>query len=433
MKNTKERGITLIALIITVIIMIILAGIGLNYAFGEFGIIKRTEDAAKLYQNAADNEIGILNKIEQEYDRIIDKEKKFTIYVIDDKTKQGLSCRIEIYNNKECTGTPLQVIEVIDGTYTTKDNLLPAETYYVKVSNTPAGYEDIGTIEYKILGNDNEEWVIKYNSGADLPAWNALTWTVTSQSPTNWEQLTGVKVTITPEERIKKVDFKMYYIGNIEIVSGKATLEYLEPYKTIIGTIESDSQYKRVTEELANYMKTNGITEQYSESAEASNNLVQNNVPKGIYLIVADKADLVADENYYVEESAEIVNIGIASSQSGTYTGANEIYLTYRGRRTLEKENSVQVKIEWVDSGHESERPANINVYLTSNNEVFDTVELNKENNWSYNWEELSKEDEWGIDVGNINNYTCSIEKLNNQYTLVLTYKESDVPPPPIG
>ena len=41
MKNKKERGITLIALVVTIIVLIILAGISINLVFGNFGVITK--------------------------------------------------------------------------------------------------------------------------------------------------------------------------------------------------------------------------------------------------------------------------------------------------------------------------------------------------------------------------------------------------------
>lgn len=46
MKKTKENAITLIALIITVIVMLILAGVTVNITIGENGIFKKTQETA---------------------------------------------------------------------------------------------------------------------------------------------------------------------------------------------------------------------------------------------------------------------------------------------------------------------------------------------------------------------------------------------------
>ena len=48
-----QRGITLVALVITIIVLLILAGITISLTLGQNGILKRAEDAGRNYQNAA--------------------------------------------------------------------------------------------------------------------------------------------------------------------------------------------------------------------------------------------------------------------------------------------------------------------------------------------------------------------------------------------
>ena len=59
----KERGITLVALVITVIIMLILAGVALSSITGEEGLFARANHAVKLYENASQTEAGIVNQL----------------------------------------------------------------------------------------------------------------------------------------------------------------------------------------------------------------------------------------------------------------------------------------------------------------------------------------------------------------------------------
>ena len=47
----NERGITLVALVITIIILIILATVAISFAFGNNGLIDRAEDARDFYAN----------------------------------------------------------------------------------------------------------------------------------------------------------------------------------------------------------------------------------------------------------------------------------------------------------------------------------------------------------------------------------------------
>ena len=50
-KISQERGITLVALVITIVVIIILATVTINFAFGEGGLVQQAEDARDYYAN----------------------------------------------------------------------------------------------------------------------------------------------------------------------------------------------------------------------------------------------------------------------------------------------------------------------------------------------------------------------------------------------
>ena len=50
-RNLQEKGITLVALVITIVILIILATVAINFAFGQDGLIRRAEQASEFYAN----------------------------------------------------------------------------------------------------------------------------------------------------------------------------------------------------------------------------------------------------------------------------------------------------------------------------------------------------------------------------------------------
>ncbi len=67
----KNKGITLIALVITVIILLILAAITINMTIGQRGIITRAREAGKNYQEAATREDEELAKLWNEAENIL--------------------------------------------------------------------------------------------------------------------------------------------------------------------------------------------------------------------------------------------------------------------------------------------------------------------------------------------------------------------------
>lgn len=47
----NQRGITLVALVITIVVLIILATISISFAFGDNGLVNRAEQARDFYAN----------------------------------------------------------------------------------------------------------------------------------------------------------------------------------------------------------------------------------------------------------------------------------------------------------------------------------------------------------------------------------------------
>ena len=85
LKKYTEKGITLIALVVTIIILLILSGITINMLIGEGGIIKTAQEAKKTWENAIINDQENLNSLIAELDEILtDKSKDIYVYLYDD-------------------------------------------------------------------------------------------------------------------------------------------------------------------------------------------------------------------------------------------------------------------------------------------------------------------------------------------------------------
>ncbi len=74
-KIVREKGITLIALVITVVILIILATVTLNVVLGEGGLIQRAQQAKELTEQAALEEQQELNSLMSEFTNIMAEDQ----------------------------------------------------------------------------------------------------------------------------------------------------------------------------------------------------------------------------------------------------------------------------------------------------------------------------------------------------------------------
>lgn len=55
-KSLKERGITLVSLVIIIIVLLILSAVTIKLVVGEEGLIQKTKDARNVYQKTEENE-----------------------------------------------------------------------------------------------------------------------------------------------------------------------------------------------------------------------------------------------------------------------------------------------------------------------------------------------------------------------------------------
>ena len=69
----KERGITLIALIVTIIVLLILAGVTISLAINNQGIFNKAKTAGNAYINAQTNEQTGLNTADEEMQNIMNQ------------------------------------------------------------------------------------------------------------------------------------------------------------------------------------------------------------------------------------------------------------------------------------------------------------------------------------------------------------------------
>lgn len=91
-KEEKSKGITLIALIVTILVLLILAGISINFVIGENGILTKASLAKEKNSNASETENGVLSQYEQSISKYVSgrsSESTFTSNLVDSVTLTG--------------------------------------------------------------------------------------------------------------------------------------------------------------------------------------------------------------------------------------------------------------------------------------------------------------------------------------------------------
>ena len=65
-RNCKNKnGVTLIALVVTIVVLLILAGVSVNALFGNSGIIQKAKDAQNKMDQAMQNDLDAINELNE--------------------------------------------------------------------------------------------------------------------------------------------------------------------------------------------------------------------------------------------------------------------------------------------------------------------------------------------------------------------------------
>ena len=136
----KEKGITLIALVVTIVVLLILAGVSLNAIFSENGIIKRAQDAQNKMDQATQNDLDALNGLNE---------------LIDSKTNETTG------GNNNPSTTPK--VSTLVGTVVDKNT--KAEDAYGNKITIPKGFKILAHSENTTTGD-----VTYTYSGDNIPA-----------------------------------------------------------------------------------------------------------------------------------------------------------------------------------------------------------------------------------------------------------------------
>ena len=166
-KIVTNKGITLVALIITIIVMLILSGVVLNLTLGERGIFKTAQLAGKNYTNASQKEEYQLGGVSNEVKNIMAengllKPPKKEVLEFPVLTSQGIK-NIKCDDNGEITYELDLTAEECSGIGAAPKTLYDGDRdTYINYGNSNWGRNGVFLVDSSAIGT---EWQISYTGG----------------------------------------------------------------------------------------------------------------------------------------------------------------------------------------------------------------------------------------------------------------------------
>ena len=215
--------------------------------------------------------------------------------------------------------------------------------------------------------------------------------------------------------------WKLYRVG-VRTENGFALSGDFASYPIDINEITEENVAEK-SKTLESYAVADGIAPVGKGETDKNGELKFSGLSSGIYLAVGRTLNI--GNTFYVPSS--LLLEADEKDTSFSYDAYPKFsYATLSGSVA-----SYTVRKVWINDTPESiAHPTYVTVDLFRNEEIYDTIVLNEENNWSYQWNDLEPINDWYVVERDIPvDYSVIIDFNSTQYLIKNSYKPKDTTP----
>lgn len=217
------------------------------------------------------------------------------------------------------------------------------------------------------------------------------------------------------------VEFRIYRVATVN--KEKLTVTPLPEFEKYQNVFKSPAEWRSKAQTLAAYVSRDRVEPLAVRSTDENGVVRFSGLLDGMYLIAGQNK---RTGGYTYRSEAALISL---PNTSDYYNWTDDVTVELKvarsgGSTTDPVGRNVRALKVWDDDGHEDERPESITVDLLQNGEVIDTVELNADNNWRFDWSDLDRTAQYQVVENGADNYTVSVEE--NGVTFVITNTWAD-------
>lgn len=223
----------------------------------------------------------------------------------------------------------------------------------------------------------------------------------------------SLTITLAPDG--KPLQGAVYGLYRVADISADVKFTLLKGYEDAKMSVDINdftaSNWRIIATTLNGYVAHKGISPDYAAETGADGVASFGNIPCGLYLV---KGMPILSGSEYIIPTPFIISLPSGSDREWNYDVSMNAKYTTRP----ESENiHVEVLKVWRDETNH-QRPPQVVVNLYNGTEFYDSVELNKGNNWKFSWKNLPMGD-WSVYEQNIPaGYLVSIEQQVYRYVV---------------
>ncbi len=213
------------------------------------------------------------------------------------------------------------------------------------------------------------------------------------------------------------IDFSVYKVASWT-EDGEFVLDDTFSSYAVSVVNDTQSDWKASAEALDGYITRDGISADMTGTSDSDGKVVFSDLEVGLYLVTWEDHD--TDGYHYTSEPVYVSIPSLAEDDSWIYDV--EATLKY-GKEEIPETVDRRVHKVWSDDSNASKkRPESIEVELLQDGIVYETVTLNSDNEWSYEWTDLSADYTWKVvEKTVVSGYTVGTSLENDTYLITNT------------
>ena len=210
------------------------------------------------------------------------------------------------------------------------------------------------------------------------------------------------------------LDVNVYKVADMLSDGTLELTEKFSHYHINLEGITSQDEWKTVTATAAAYVAADGIKADISLVTDGEGKAAAESIDPGLYLIASVKVE-AEGKTVKFDDFVTVVTVDDEKNEK-------DILAYPKGSSHTPTEKDIEYKVVklWKDADSGTERPPFVTVEIFCNGELWDTVKLSTENNWTHTWRAKDDGAEWTVCESEVDErYTVTVERNGETFVVI--------------
>lgn len=236
------------------------------------------------------------------------------------------------------------------------------------------------------------------------------------------------KVNLTLQYEIEDTQFHLYKVAEVSQNLEFTLTGDFAAYPVVVNGLDS-AGWRALAETLASFVERDQLKALKTGEIDEQGTLIWSQLETGLYLVLGEEMTL---EQYKYSPMPSLIML---PSQNGEEKWE---YDTVIQMKSNEEEipgsdtEMIAVMKVWQDHGYEEKRPEAVAAELYMDGVLYDTVSLDKANNWSYEWKSLPAGHKWTAMEKDIPACYTMTSVREGQYLVITNCYQPEEPSVPV-